>query len=61
MGPKQDRRTCKGVAFARQDATVTGSKCIVANDNSYIASRMLVTFVWMDNPRAKRLTNACQA
>ena len=33
MGPKQDRRTCKGVAFTRLDATVIGSSTIVANDN----------------------------
>jgi len=31
MGPKQDRRTCKDVAFARQDATVIGSKRTDAN------------------------------
>ena len=32
-GPKQDRRTCKGVAFARWDSAVTGSKRTIANDN----------------------------
>ena len=33
MGPKQDRRTCKGVLFARWDSAVTGSKNTIANDN----------------------------
>ena len=33
MGPKQDRRTSKGVALFRLSATVIGENCTIANDN----------------------------
>ena len=33
MGPKQDRRTSKGVALSRLSATVIGETSTIANDN----------------------------